>query len=397
MKEEMKALEKNSTLEIVDRPKDKRVVGCTWIYNVKCKSDGTLEQYKARLVAKGYTQTYGIDYEETFALITKMNMIRKKKSTWRFPQDSILIMKRKRYANSKRNYMDLKSLPKAWFERFTQVMISLEYRQSQGDHTLYIKHSPYGIFTILLVYVDDMIVTSDDEIEKLTLKEKLATQFKMKDLGKLKYFLNIEVAYSKQESIYSISSKKQENWDTRSQGHLLSRTIGLGVIEKSQYQRLVGKLIYLSHTRPNIVHVVSLVNQFMHDPKERHLQNSLVFEGKFRKMTTIQKRRYIVNGTDVDSIGSIVDRRFISEYFVFLGGNLVTWRSKKQNVVIRSSAEAKFRPMAHDICEGLWMKIILDDLKVKYEGSIKLFCDNNSAINIAHNPVQHDRTKHIEI
>ncbi|RDY02251.1 Copia protein, partial [Mucuna pruriens] len=74
---------------------------------------------------------------------------------------------------------------------------------------------------------------------------------------------------------------------------------------------------------------------------------------------------------------------------MFLGGNLVTWRSKKQNVVARSSAE--------DICERLWMKIILDDLKVNYEGPIKLFCDNNSAISIAHNPVQHDKTKHIEI
>ncbi|RDX98154.1 hypothetical protein CR513_18963, partial [Mucuna pruriens] len=76
MKEEMEALEKNSTWEIVDRPKDKRVVGCRWIYTVKCKSNGTLERYKARLVAKEYTQTYGIDYEETLAPIAKMNTIR---------------------------------------------------------------------------------------------------------------------------------------------------------------------------------------------------------------------------------------------------------------------------------------------------------------------------------
>lgn len=82
---------------------------------------------------------------------------------------------------------------------------------------------------------------------------------------------------------------------------------------------------------------------------------------------------------------------------MFLGGNLVTWRSKKQNVVARSSAEAEFRAMAQGICELLWMKIVLDDLKIKCEGPMKLLGDNKSAISIAHNPVQHDRTKHIEI
>ena len=82
---------------------------------------------------------------------------------------------------------------------------------------------------------------------------------------------------------------------------------------------------------------------------------------------------------------------------MFLGGNLVTWRSKKQNVVARSSAEAEFRAMAQGVCELLWMKIIVDDLKIKYEAPMGLVCDNKFAINIAHNPVQHDRTKHIEI
>ncbi|RDY06761.1 hypothetical protein CR513_09207, partial [Mucuna pruriens] len=152
----------------------------------------------------------------------------------------------------------LKQSPRAWFGRFVQVMISLRYRQSQGDHTLFIKHSPDGKLTLLLVYVDDMIITGDDKIEKLTLQEKLATQFEMKELGKVKYILGIEVAYSKQ----GISIKQ-------------NRRIGCEespTIEKSQYQRLVGKLIYLSHTRSDITYVVSVISQFMRDPNERHLQ-----------------------------------------------------------------------------------------------------------------------------
>ena len=92
-----------------------------------------------------------------------------------------------------------------------------------------------------------------------------------------------------------------------------------------------------------------------------------------------------------------MDRRSTTGYCTFLGGNLVTWRNKKQNVVARSFAESKFRAIAQGLCELLWLKIILDDLRIKWDGPIKLYYDNKSTINIAHNPIQHDRTKHIEI
>ena len=92
-----------------------------------------------------------------------------------------------------------------------------------------------------------------------------------------------------------------------------------------------------------------------------------------------------------------MDRRSTTGYCTFLGGNLVTWRSKKQNVVARSFAESEFRAIAQGLCELLWLKIILDDLRIKWDGPMKLYCDNKSTINIAHNPIQHDRTKHIEI
>ncbi|RDX97055.1 Copia protein, partial [Mucuna pruriens] len=211
----------------------------------------------------------------------------------------------------------------------------------------------------------------------------------MKELGKLKYFLGIKVSYSKQ-GIF-ISQRKHVLDLLKEIGKLGCKTSRVPIkqnyrigceesptIEKFEYQILVGKLIYLSHTRPNITYVVSVVNQFMHDPRERHLQ-------AVKRILQYFKAR------------SIVDRRFTSGYCMFMGENLVTWRSKKQNVVARSSVEAEFRAMAHNICEGSWMKIILDDLKVKYEGRIKLFYDNNSAISIAYNPVQHNRTMHIEI
>ncbi|RDX77885.1 hypothetical protein CR513_41924, partial [Mucuna pruriens] len=207
MKEEMKALEKNSTWEI----------------------------------------TYERDYEETFVPITKMNTVRVILSLAAH-FDSILIIKRTRYGD-----LDLNNLLEYGLEDLL--------KQSQGNHTFFIKHSPYGKLTLLLVYVDDMIVIDDDEIEKLTLKEKLATQFEMK-LGKLKYFLGIEVVYSKQGcKISGVSIEQNHRIECEESP----------TIEKSQYQKLVRKLIYLFHTRPDIA-FVNVVSQFMHNPKKRHFQ-----------------------------------------------------------------------------------------------------------------------------
>ena len=101
--------------------------------------------------------------------------------------------------------------------------------------------------------------------------------------------------------------------------------------------------------------------------------------------------------TDADRAGSVIDRRSTSEYCTFVGGNLVTWRSKKQSVVARSSAEAEFRVVAHDICEVLWIKQLLEELKVASSLPMKVFCDNKAVIAIAHNLVLHDKTKHVEV
>ncbi|WMV55458.1 hypothetical protein MTR67_048843 [Solanum verrucosum] len=141
----------------------------------------------------------------------------------------------------------------------------------------------------------------------------------------------------------------------------------------------------------------------MHGPREMHLQvvNRILqyLKGSPGKGILFKRGGDMVLEayTDADYAGSLVDRRSSSRYCTFLGGNLMTWRSGKQNVVARSSAESKFRFMAMGVCELLWLKIILDDLKIRWKGHMRLYCDNKSTISIAHNPVQHDRTKHIEV
>ena len=174
-------------------------------------------------------------------------------------------------------------------------------------------------------------------------------------------------------------------------------------MDGKMYQRLVGIFIHLAHTRPDIAYSVKKINQFMHDPREIHLQAAYrvlhYLKAHPRKGILFKKTSDIALAiyTNADFAESSLNRRSSTGYYTFLGGNLVSWRSKKQNVVARSSAKAKFRAMAAGVCELLWVKIILEVLKVQWSKPMKLYCDNKSAINIAHNLMQHDQTKHIEI
>lgn len=184
------------------------------------------------------------------------------------------------------------------------------------------------------------------------------------------------------------------------QNHRLSKDGGAPVNRES-YQRLVGRLIYLSHTRPDIAFAVSVVSQFMHDLKSHHMDAIYhilrYFKGCPRKglLYTRQGNLQIECYTDADWAGSLDDRRSTSGYCTYVGGNLVSWRSKKQSVVARSTAEAEFLSMAHGICELRWLRILLMELKLFKNNLLMLYCDNKVAIDIANNPVQHDRTKHI--
>ncbi|KAL0553890.1 hypothetical protein IC582_007794 [Cucumis melo] len=243
----------------------------------------------------------------------------------------------------------------------------------------------------------------------------MGNEFEIKDLGNLKYFLGMEVARSK-EGIF-VSPRKYTLDLLTETGMLGCRPADTPIefnyklgnsrdqvpVDKEQYQRLVGKLIYLSHTHPNNSFVVSTVSQFMQAPYEEHmeavkriLRYLKTTPGKglmFRKTD----KKTIETYTDSDWAGSVVDRKSTSDYCTFVWGNFVTWRSKKQNVVARSSAEAEYRPMSLGICEEIWLQKVLFDLHQECETPLKLFCDNKAAISIANNPVQHDRTKHVEI
>lgn len=247
------------------------------------------------------------------------------------------------------------------------------------------------------------------------MEKKLAKEFEVKDLGVLKYFLGIEFARSKKgifinQRKYVLDLLKETGLlgckaaETPVEPNMkLELAKAEEVIDRERYQRLVGRLIYLSHTRPDISFAVSMVSQFMHSPGPRHFEAVYrilrYLKGSPGKGLMFEKHGHleIEVFTDADWAGSTMDRRSTSGYCTFVGGNLVTWKSKKQSVVARSSAEAEFRSVAHGVCEVMWIKGILDELQIPSSIPMKVYCDNKAAIAIAHNPVLHERTKHVEV
>jgi len=177
-------------------------VGCKWVYTVKYKADGTIDRFKARLVAKGYTQKYGIDYTDTFAPVAKINTVRVLLSLaanldWPLQQFDVknaflhgdlteeiymdlppgwsdTDIRKPKICRLKKSLYGLKQSPRAWFGRFTKSMRAFGYRQSNWDHTLFLKHRD-GKVTALIVYVDDMVVTGNDPAEQAALKNYLST------------------------------------------------------------------------------------------------------------------------------------------------------------------------------------------------------------------------------
>jgi len=224
-------------------------------------------------------------------------------------------------------------------------MCNMGYRQCNGDHTVFYHHSNNRV-TILAVYVDDIIITGDDTLEIARLKKNLSKEFEVKDLGQLRYFLGIEIARSPRGIV--LSQRKYVLDLLNETGMLGCRTASTPIeqnhklcaqsgdpVDKEKYQRLVGRLIYLCHTRPDITYAVSVVSRYMHDPRSGHMDAAYRIlrylksnPGKglwFKRNDHLNIEGYC----DADWASFLDDRRSTSGYCTFVGGNLVSWTSKK--------------------------------------------------------------------
>nr|CAB3464295.1 unnamed protein product [Digitaria exilis] len=434
MEEEHDALLKNHTWDLVPRPPRANIVSGKWIFKHKFLSDGSLERYKARWVLRGFTQRPGIDYDETFSPVVKPATVRTVLSlalSRGLPAHQLDVknaflhgtLSETVYCAQPSGFEDpahpdyvcrlnkslygLKQAPRAWYSRFAAFLLSLGFVEAKSDTSLFVYRRGSDLIYLLL-YVDDIVLTASSSALLRRTISALQQEFSMKDLGQLHHFPGMSVQRSGSGLLLSQRQYMLDILDRAGMADCKSCTTpvdtnpklpadGPPVSDASDFRSLAGALQWLTFTRPDIAYAVQQVCLHMHDPREPHLaalkrilryiRGTLDLGLLLRPSTTVDLTVY----TDADWAGCPDTRRSTSGYAVFLGGNL------RQNTVSRSSAEAEYRAVANGVAEISWLRQLLMELHAPPRRASLVYCDNISAVYMSSNPVQRQRTKHIEI
>ncbi|GJW38349.1 ribonuclease H-like domain-containing protein [Tanacetum coccineum] len=333
------------------------------------------------------------------------------------PPPGFFVKNEKRVCKLVKSLYGLKRAPRQWNKKLVETLPEASFLQSKDDHSLFVKNKD-GKFLALLVYVDDIIITGNNNDEISKFKIFLNQKFKIKDLGELKFFFGIEVLKIKNGLFlnqrkycidllheYGLLACKPAAIPMPENGILPHKETENDKLLKNitSYQKIVGNLIYLCNTRPDIAYSVHCLSQHMHSPLQSHFEAALRV---LRYLKSAPGAGIIYTKSSISSISTYADsdwakckmtRRSVSGYCVFIFGGLVSWKSKKQATLSRSSAEAEYRSMASAVCEVMWIVKILKGLNFSSNIPALLFCDNSSAIQIATNPVMHEKTKHFDI
>ncbi|XP_040863470.1 uncharacterized mitochondrial protein AtMg00810-like [Glycine max] len=386
MLDEFNALVSNKTWVLVPRPPDVNVIRSMCIFCHKRKSNGSFEWHKARLVGDGKTQQSGVDYDETFSPVVKPATIRSVLSiavskSWHIHQLDVKNAFLHGYLNEtiymhqpmgfrdkgrpdhvcllKKSLYGLKQAPRAWYQHFAYFVATIGFSHSKSDHSLFTYSQGLDMAYILL-YVDDIILTASLDRLRKHFMALLGAEFAMKDLGPLSFFLGIVVSRDANDMFLSQKQYATEIIDRAGMANCSSCPIPVDTKPKlsasndspyedpRKYHSLAGALQYLTFTRPDISYVVQQICLHMHDPRNEHmsvikfilhyLQGTLsyglhLYKSSFNKL---------ISYTDAGRRGCPNTRRSTSGYCVFLGDNLISWSSKRQPTLSRSSAETEY-------------------------------------------------------
>ncbi|KAH9686754.1 Disease resistance protein [Citrus sinensis] len=412
MTDEYQALLHNHTWTLVKPTHPIKAIGNKWVFRIKYNPDGSVSRYKARLVAKGFHQTQGLDFNETFSPVIKSSTIRIILSMavmnhWVLRQIDI--------NNAFLNGHLTEEAPRAWFDRLKLVLTTQwGFTNSISDTSLFFKRTQ-GHLLLILVYVNDIIITGSNSQLVQQIIINFQSAFALKDLGALNYFLGVQVLYNK-SSIHLSQSKYITDLLDRVQmqdstpcstpvvsGVSLTKGDSESFSDVTLYRSTIGALQYATLTRPEIAFSVNKLSQFLSSPTVNHWQACKRIL-RYLKGTIKLGLQFYNHGSfqidcfsDADWAGDKDDRRSVAGYCVYMGPNLVSWCSKKQAVVSRSSAESEYRALAMVAAEVLWIRSLLTEIGITLSSIPIIWCDNQSAVALASNPKFHSRTKHIEL
>jgi hypothetical protein len=440
MNEEYCSLMENDTWDLVPLPKGRKLVRCKLVYRNKYASNGSVERHKARSVSKVFSQFERIDYNGTFAPVAKMNSIHlvlalvtshkwevhqmdfKSSFLHRDLQEEIYMEQPPGYVRNdsslvcrlEKSLYGLNQAPQDWYAKMDNFRIDTGFSRFHYDPNVYTKK--VGIHLIILVlYVDDLILTGSDSKILNHVKTSLKKKFEMTDLGFLHYFLGLQVLQTNEEifisqSKYACDLLRRFHMDDCKlapspfhSGFKLTATCTSPKVDATLYRQLVGSLLYLNHTHPELSFVVGLVSRYMKTPHEIHWKESKRILRYVRG--TVQFGIHYSSGgtplllgfTNSDWAGDPDDRKYTASYVFSLGSGPVTWACKKQQAIALSLVESEYRAAVNASQEALWLRQILSEFGFKQQHPTSLWCDNQSAIKLTKYSVQHQHIKHIEL
>ncbi|GJS54680.1 zinc finger, CCHC-type containing protein [Tanacetum coccineum] len=441
MRSEIAAIEKNKTWFLSDLPPNRKPIGLKWVFKVKRDPAGKIVKYKARLVAKGYVQKQGIDFDEVFAPVARIETIRiilalagsygwvvhhldVKSAFLNGTLDEEVYVTQpigfEKKNNSNKVYRLVKALyglrqaPRAWNSRLDKHLKEIGFTRCAHEYAVYTRNEGTKVL-IVGIYVDDLIITGSCNEQVTIFKRQMSTEFEMSDLGKLSYYLGIEVEQSKhgitlKQEAFAKNLLVKCGMENCNATHCplehklqLDKDEAGEKVNPTKYRSLVGGLRYLTHTRPDISFAVGLVSRYMESPTVKHMQVvkrilryvkgtvnfGLVYGRSMEDLS-------ITGYSDSDLANDVVDRRSTGGMAFYVNENLVTWASQKQHCVALSSCEAEFMAATTATCQAIWIRRLLTEITGKIVKPATLYVDNRSALELMKNPVFHGRSKHID-
>jgi transposase InsO family protein len=450
MQEEIEALHKNNTWDLVPLPQGRKAIGNKWVYKIKRDGNDQVERYRARLVVKGYAQKEGIDFNEIFSPVVRLTTIRvvlamcaifdlhleqldvKTAFLHGELEEEIYMLQPEGFAETgkenlvcrlNKSLYGLKQAPRCWYKRFDSFIISLGYNRLSSDHCTYYKRfEEDDVFIILLLYVDDMLVIGPNKDRVQELKAQLAREFDMKDLGPANKILGMQIHRDRSKRKIWLSQKNYLNKILRRFNMQDCKPISTPLpvnfklsssmspsneaermeMSRVPYASAVGSLMFaMICTRPDIAQAVGAASRYMANPGREHW-NTIKRILRYIKGTSDAALCYggsefTVRGyVDSDFAGDLEKRKSTTGYVFIIAGGAVSWVSKLQTVVALSTTEAEYMAATQACKEAIWMKKLMEELGHKQE-KILLYCDSQSALHIARNPAFHSRTKHIDV
>ncbi|GJY40225.1 ribonuclease H-like domain, reverse transcriptase, RNA-dependent DNA polymerase [Tanacetum coccineum] len=440
MKVELDSINRNNTWELTTLPKGHKAIGLKWVFKTKKDANGNIIKHKARLVAKGYIQEHGIDFEEVFAPVARMETIRlllaiaanNKWEVHHLDVKSAFLhgdLKEEVYVTQPEGFITrqdqgkvyrlikalygLRQAPRAWNIKLDNTLKSLDFKKCALEQAIYTKTSKDS--TLLIgVYVDDLIITGTPKKEIDKFKAQMEEKFEMSDLGLLAYYLGIEVTQTNgdisiKQSAYASKILKEagmidcnETLIPMDPGTRLTKVTEGTMVNSTEYRSLIGCLRHLLHTRPDLSYSVGLLSRFMQEPREQHMKAirqvlRYVKGTKDYGITYKHNGGNKIHGFSDSSYGvNTQEGKGTTGIIFYYGESPISWSTQKQATVALSSCESEFIAATAAATQALWLKRLPSKLTHSQEEKVTIQVDNKSAIALMMNPVFHGRSKHID-